>query len=118
MAYPKTGPFVNGGAPAISKAFLDGVENYLNPGVAKSGIPLMAWFGPYSATTTSTFFNHNLVDASGSPLTPDLVLLMYDGTATGQFQVSADHASLTSTQVKLTSTLAGGVTTYGVALKF
>lgn len=78
----------------------------------------MSKAGPYSATTTPTFFSHNLVDATGATITPDVVLVQYDGTSSGTFQVSVDHASLTPTQAKLTSTLNGGVTCYIVAMKF
>jgi hypothetical protein len=116
MAYTKTGPFVNGSAPGISAAFLNAVENYLSPGVAKAGLPNSSWFGPYTVTSTGTFFNHNLVDSTGTAVTPDLVLLVIAQLTNTLHVVSYDPGTITSTQVKLESDVSLQVV--GVALKF
>lgn len=117
MAYSKKGPFVNNSSPPIDQTFLNGVENYLNAGVAKSGVPIVSWFGPYSVTTSPTLFAHNLHDQSGANITPDIVIPVVSGTSITTHCVEWDPATITSTQVKLTSD-GGTLTVYGIALKF
>jgi hypothetical protein len=117
--YSKKGPFIdNTTPPGVSASLLNGIENYLNSGAAKSGVPLISWFGPYTVNTSSAFFNHNLKDASGASITPTLVIPYVDGTSSGTNVATSDHGSMTSTQVKLTSNLGSGATVYGIALKF
>jgi hypothetical protein len=117
-SYNKIGPFTNNAAPPVNKTMLDGLEKYLNPGVAKNGVPLTSWFGPYTVTTTYTFFNHNLVDQNGSNATPDIVLLvMHSNSANSLHSVFADQGSMTSTQVKLGCD-GGTDVVYGIAMKF
>ena len=116
MPYNKSGPFTNNNPPAYNAAFGNNLENYLNPGQSRNGVPLMSWFGPYTVTITPTFFAHNLKDSNGSNVTPDLVLIVTNGTSNTVHNVTADLGSMTNTQVKLTSD--GIITTNGIALKF
>jgi hypothetical protein len=115
--YSKVGPFINGSAPGIDQVFLNGMENYFNSGAAKSGVPIASYFGPYSVTTTPTFFNHNLKDQTNANVTPSVVLVNVSGTSISTHCVEWESGSLTSTQVKLTSD-GGTITVWGVAFKF
>jgi hypothetical protein len=119
IGYSKSGPFVSGTTPPVDAGFLNNVENYLNPpGSSKSGVPLMSWFGPYSVGTSYAFFNHNLLDATGAHLTPDLVIIVQSsGSANSLHAVYADMTTLTSTQFKAGCD-SGKDTIYGIALKF
>lgn len=78
-------------------------------------LPLMSKFGPYTLSTTPTFFNHNLKDAYGNNVTPDIVLLQVVGTSTNVYVAEWDTATITSTQVKLTANSNPSVV--GVAIK-
>jgi hypothetical protein len=118
-AYTKLGPFTNGASPGISANFLNGIESWLWNGVSKNGVPNFSWFGAYLVTTTPTFFNHNLHDANGTSIVPDAVFCQSNGTSISNWTIQADWATMTSTQVKLTSNNStGGLSTYGLAVKF
>lgn len=118
-AYSKIGPWITSSAPGIDSGFLNGIESWLWNGVAKNGVPLSSWFGPYNVTTTPQFYAHNLHDQNGANITPTVVLCQSNGTSISNWTIQADWASMTSTQVKLTSNNGGGgLSTYGVAMKF
>ena len=95
---------------------MNALENYLNAGVAKSGVPLVSWFGPYSVTSSGTFFNHNLHNASGTSIVPDLVVLVIMQLTNTLHVATYDPASMSSTQVKLIADT--GLQVGGIALKF
>lgn len=59
MAYTKTGPFVNAGAPGISAPFLNNVENSLAAMFVTGNIARIA-FGFSAFTTTGATITHNL----------------------------------------------------------
>ena len=114
MAYSKTGPFVNNSAPGIDQTFLNKVENYLNAGVANSGVPLISKIATVSVNGQfGTTVNHNLHDANGANITPDIVLLVFPNK---QGLHAASYDTLTSTQVTLYADVVINVA--GIALKF
>ncbi len=63
-----------------------------------------------TATVTSTFFNHGL------GAVPDFVMLQLNGVSTTVHSLWADYATMTTTQVKITSD--GTNTFVGLAIKF
>lgn len=63
-----------------------------------------------TASTVSTFFNHNL------GVIPDVVLLQLNGLSSTAHSVWADYATLTNTQVKITGD--GANAFVGLAIKF
>lgn len=63
-----------------------------------------------TATTVSTFFNHNL------GVVPDIVMLCLNGVSSTAHSITADYASMTTTQVKLTAD--GNNVFVGLAIKF
>src|SRR2546421_12139577 len=104
--YVKVGPFVNGGAPAISKAFLDGLENVLVQvsggsesgryrvagGCYVSGSVVSTWVTSLSRTTSPVSVTIDTSDQSPTLLSsPSAVnqnsggVLIY-GTGTGTNQ--------------------------------
>ncbi len=68
--------------------------------------------GPYSVTTTGTFFNHNL------GVIPDFVIPVIDSVIGAAHAAAVDYATMTSTQVKLSSDLAGGLNVRILSFKF
>jgi hypothetical protein len=69
--------------------------------------------GPFTVTTTATFFNHGL------GVVPDFVIPVLNGTSSGGvFSCDVDYATLTSTQVKLSTNSAGGISIYILSIKF
>ncbi len=75
-------------------------------------IARIAQAGPYSVTTTGTFFNHNL------GVIPDFVLPVIDSVIGAAHAAAVDFATMTSTQVKLSSDLAGGLNVRILSFKF
>lgn len=67
MSYTKTGPFNNGAAPAINKAFLDALETFLtrtvDGGDAAAGSPVPVWNG--SAWTYKKLTTNEIDPAAG-----------------------------------------------------
>jgi len=73
-------------------------------------ISRISMFGPYTLSTTATFFNHNL------GVVPDMVLLQIVGAASTAEMAKYDNTSMTTTQVKLVSN--GSYKAVGLAIKF
>ncbi len=93
----------------------DGSASTLTTGLVKlltGSITRIQAAGPYSVTTTGTFFNHNL------GVIPDFVIPVIDSVIGSAHAVAADFATMTSTQVKLSSDLAGGLNTRILSFKF
>lgn len=67
-------------------------------------------FGPYTLSTTATFYNHNL------GVIPDFIILTCVGTSSTAEMAKYDDTTMTSTQVKLVSN--GSFNFRGVAIKF
>jgi hypothetical protein len=110
FTYVKTGPFVNGNPPGISQTFLNNMENYMVK------VPVISQFGPYSITTTPTFYNHNLVDVNGTPIVPDMIILQGTGAASTSRTAVYEDSTMTTTQVKITGNTSFSVR--GIAMKF
>jgi len=67
-------------------------------------------FGPYTLSTTATFFNHNL------GVVPDFIILTCVGTNSTAEMAKYDNTTMTTTQVKLVSN--GSFSFIGLAIKF
>ncbi len=93
----------------------DGSNSTLTTGLFKlltGSITRIQAAGPYSVTTTGTFFNHNL------GVVPDFVIPVIDSVIGAAHAAAVDFATMTSTQVKLSSDLAGGLTVRILSFKF
>ncbi len=93
----------------------DGSASTLTTGLFKllaGSITRIQAAGPYSVTTTGTFFNHNL------GVIPDFVLPVIDSVIGAAHAAAVDFATMTSTQVKLSSDLAGGLNVRILSFKF
>lgn len=93
-----------------------GVLTALGFKTSSGTLPLISKFGPYTITVTPTFFNHNLKDQYGNNVIPDIIIVQVVGTSNNVYTVEYDTATLTSTQVKLTSN-SNSPSVMGIALK-
>jgi len=75
------------------------------------GLSRMVYTKIAGVTTTPAFFNHNL------GTTPDFCIVNIPGTSSALFNAYWDDTTMTSTQVKLTSNSAGGITVGLIAIK-
>lgn len=109
----KVGHIDNGGLHLEAGAFqFDGSASTLTTGLVKLITGSFTRVSSFSgtATTVSTFFNHNL------GVLPDVVLLQLNGVSSTAHSITADYATMTTTQVKLTAD--GNNAFVGLAIKF
>ncbi len=95
----------------LDLSFLTGVTSNLLK-LLTNGLTRIAVAGPYTVTSTPTFFNHGLGDV------PTVAIPFIGGTIGTLHAIAADQTTMTSIQVKLSSEAAGGITGYVVSIKF